>query len=66
MWGYISSYWNPLTTCHSQDLGVSSQYAVSSRHIIGSVPRDLIIRLDDGHTCHSVLPFWLLDYRERD
>jgi len=54
MWGYISSYWFPLTTCHSQDLGASSQYVVSLRHIIGSGPQDLIVRLDDVHTCHSV------------
>ena len=33
MWRYISSYWSPLTTCHSQDLGASSQYVLSTRHI---------------------------------
>jgi len=52
--GYISSYCSPLTTYHSQDLGASSQYVVSSRHVIGSVPQDLIVRLDDGYTCYPV------------
>jgi hypothetical protein len=44
----------PTNHMSTQDPGASSQYVLSSRHIIGSVPQDLTVQLDDGHTCHSV------------
>jgi len=44
----------PSNHMSAQDLGASSQHVLSSRHIIGSVPQDLIVRLGDGHMCHSV------------
>jgi len=51
MWGYISSYWSPLTTCHSQDLGASSQYVVSSRHIsVKILSRTVHVHLS-RHSC---------------
>jgi len=102
MWGLDLKLLVPTDHMSSQDIGESSQYVLSSRHIslkilsgrstciflgihvgphlkplepinhmslkilvhplnmsyrdiiIGSVPQDLIVRLDNGHTCHSV------------